>query len=147
MSWVLIVLSFRAFETVFFINVDLSSHAYLHYGFQLLMNIGVILAIHFRWRLYFAISRNPNPDEVYGTNADFSLMLVYLGYALIVLLAMLEHLLRHLYDIGLPEEWSINSLVIYNNYEELKLIINLIECAVLMSAFTRYHRSARFVHA
>lgn len=147
-SWILIVMVFRALEVLVFSTWDLSKHPYWHYTIQLLFNFGVIICIHYRWRLYYRLEKKAQIREVYATNADFMLMLVYVLYALVVFAAMAEHLfLRHPYDIGLPADWKTGTRVIYDAYEELKLTVNLIECLILLSAFSSYHRSARFVSA
>lgn len=142
-----IILLFRVGETSFWLFVDLSKHAYIHYSIQILINVAVIAVINARWRIYYKLNKNASKDEAYYTNADFSLILIYFAYIVVIILAMGEHLLRHLDDVGFPAEYNMRILVIYNNYEYLKGFINLVESATLLAAFKTYFRSERFVHA
>lgn len=88
------------------------------------------------------------PYKYLYTNADYTLAMIYKIYLAITLLMFGEHLLRHLDDLGLPEEWNFSDLLyVYNSSSFLKRALNIFEYVAILATAHRIMHSERYVHA
>lgn len=81
------------------------------------------------------------------TNADLFLGLLYSFYFVLNLLTLFEHSLRHLDDFGLTQsEWLYEKArFFWNNYEHIKLPLNILEFLIILSTVKNYMRSERML--
>lgn len=78
---------------------------------------------------------------------------VYTLYLLINLLALAEHIIRHLDDLGFPESAGYvsylyeNARFIYNVFPYLKHALNAVEFIAIWSTIVNYMRSDKVMHS
>lgn len=128
-----IVLIVRTIEYVTWLIWD-TYNAYHVYPVQITLDILTIYLIGKRWEIFLRLHPATKPSEIVFTHADYFLKRLYQVHIAVTLSALLEHLLRHPYDLGLPESWAMpDADFIYNHIIKAKFILNILEFVLILS--------------
>ena len=128
----LIILLVRGMETLFWLLIEGNS-AYIVYPVQMALDALVIALIHYRWRIHVYLNKNLKINQIVFTNADYHLSQVYVAYGLIAFMALIEHIIRHPYDIGLPMSWSVPDLLyVYYAIDYVRLVLEILQYVIIL---------------
>lgn len=142
-----IILLVRGLEALIWYVVDINS-AFVVYPVQIMLDILVIVLIHYRWRIHVRLSKSLKINEIAFTHADYHLAQVYIAYAILASAALIEHLIRHPYAIGLPASWSVpDLLIVYDAIPYVRLGLKIIQYAIILFFAHRYLSSAKNITA
>lgn len=143
----IIILLVRVMETLFWLLIEGNS-AYIVYPVQLALDTMVIMLVHYRWRIHLYLNKNLNIDQIVFTNADYHLAQVYIAYGVLAFVALVEHIIRHPYDIGLPTSWSLPDLLyIYYAIDYVRLVLEILQYAIILFFAHRYLSSPKNIKA
>lgn len=121
-----------------------SYNAYHVYPVQIALDILTIYLISKRWEIYLRLNPTAKPNEIVFTHADYFLKRLYQVHIAVTLSALIEHLLRHPYDLGLPQDWAMpNADFIYNHIIEAKFTLNILEFVLILSMAHATMRKAK----
>lgn len=148
----------KAAEYLVFENFFDYFNAYALYATYVLTDLLLMLYIYFRVPIIRGVleSNGIEMDEEkwFITNADLLLALIQLLHVVVGALMLLEHLLRNLHDVYLPQllkrvlpsesidtmvNWlSHNAMLVYNNFIFLELSITGLEFIVILGSTSHY---------
>jgi len=138
-----IVLIVRAVDYLIWLAWD-SYNAYHVYPVQIGLDVVTILLINRRWEIYLRMNPAAKASEIVFTHADYYLKRLYQVHIAITLSALIEHLLRHPYDIGLPQSWAMSDVdFVYDHFIEAKFILNILEFVLILSMAHAAMRKAK----
>lgn len=151
-SLLLIIMSLRLFEVLLWTAWDTSNN-YIILPIYIVLDSTSLLLIYFRIPLlakweYFRRGK-VQIDRYKITNADMILGIIYSAYLLLAILALVEHMLRHTEDFGLPAStWLYeNARLVFNHYGYIKGTLNILEFATILATAHRFMHSNHFVRA
>lgn len=150
-SLLIILVGIRATEVLLWMFLDVRN-AYIAYPTHIVLDSIALAFITYRNKILakieFRTTGTITPHKYIYTNADYVLSFVYTSYIFIAVLALGEHIIRHLDDFGLPKEMAIPDLVVIHGlYSPLKLILNTFEYFAILATSHRIMQSGRFVTA
>lgn len=152
-SLLIILICIRALEILIWIVVGThGNNAYIVFPTHVVLDSIALYAISVRNKVLakweFKLTGEITPHKYVFTNADYILSVIYKCYLLAAVLALGEHIIRHLDDFGLPSEWSVPDLLyIHSAYAPIKLTLNMLEYVAILSTAHRIMQSERYVHA
>ncbi len=151
-SSLLVILVFiRSVEVGFWLVTDMKN-AFIFYPSIIFVDCLALYFIanrnRFLAKLEYRRTGSITPHKYVYSNADYILSLIYKCYLAITLISFLEHLIRHVDKLGLPESWGNPDLMVaYNLYAPLKLTLNTLEYVAILTTAHRIMRSERYVNA
>ncbi len=133
----LLILAGRLIDSVLLYDMQ-QVGGYIAYPVLFLFNVVAIVLIWFRPLLVskYGVGRMRNHKELAVTHQDIVIGFLFTLQAIFQLLAFIEHLSRHLDDIGLAQVldanwWYENSRIIYNHYEEIQFLFAVLGLLIL----------------
>lgn len=150
-SLLIILVGIRATEISMWMVLDVRNAYFAYPGHIILDSIALFLITHrnkilAKWE--YKTTGSITPHKYIFTNADYVLSCIYGSYIVIASLALLEHIIRHVDDFGMPSEWAIPDLVfIHGLYSPVKLILNSFEYIAILATAHKIMHSGRFVTA
>lgn len=150
-SLLFVLILVRSVEIGFWLTLDMKN-AYIGYPALIVLDSIALYMItkrnKFLAKWEFRKTGSVTPHKYVFTNADYILSLIYKCYLAITVLSLVEHFMRHLEDLGLPEEWSQPELlVVYNSYFFIKATLNMMEYVAILTTAHKIMQSERYVHA
>jgi hypothetical protein len=132
-----LLLSVRLFDSIVFYDYE-NTNAYVFYAALVLFNVLAVLGTWFRSFIIsnYGFGRLRHHKDLAVTHQDLVIAYVFICQAAFQLLALLEHIVRHLDDIGLSDLfdtvwWRHNAMFIYNSYPIIQLIFSVTGLAIL----------------
>ncbi|XOV78146.1 MAG: hypothetical protein ACFHVJ_14520 [Aestuariibacter sp.] len=127
------------------------SNAYLAYPVIILLDVTALIFIAKRnkilVKLEYRRTGKVTPYKYLYSNADYTLGLIYKTYLALTVFMLVEHLLRHPDDLGLPVEWALNLRYVYDAYPTIKMTLNIFEYVAILATAHKLMRSERYVTA
>lgn len=125
---------------------------YILYPTWLALDLAVMFLLMFKVPLLRKLNPQADKNSYFVTRADMLLGGIYFLYLIISILALIEHILRHLDDFGASEGANYvlylheNARYVYHAFPYIKHLLNILEFIVVWSTLTNYMRSGRVLH-